>query len=83
MRALILLLALCFNQAILAAPVNVNTATSIEVANALTGIGEAKAMKITEHCQAVKCKQPEDLLQVNGIGEKTLEKIRADLRFED
>jgi competence protein ComEA len=30
-----------------------------------------------------KCNKPEDLLSVKGIGEKTLAKISADLRFKD
>ena len=65
-----------------AAPVNVNTATPEEIAEALTGIGPSKAIAISKHCRATKCKSPEDLLAVKGIGEKTLKKIAKDLRFK-
>ncbi len=67
---------------VLASPVNVNTASADEIAAALTGIGPAKAMAISELCQAKPCSKPEDLLQVKGIGEKTLEKIKMDLVFK-
>ncbi|GKT11839.1 MAG: competence protein ComEA [Thiomicrorhabdus sp.] len=66
-----------------ASTVNVNTASIEEIASNLSGIGPAKAKAISEHCQKVTCNQPEDLLAVKGIGAKTLEKITADLTFED
>ena len=65
-----------------ATPVNVNTATPEEIAEALKGIGPSKAKAISKHCRATKCKSPEDLLAVKGIGEKTLKKIAKDLRFK-
>ncbi|MBD3755952.1 MAG: helix-hairpin-helix domain-containing protein [Gammaproteobacteria bacterium] len=66
----------------MAAPVNVNTATSQEISAALSGIGPAKAEAISQYCKVNTCTKPEDLLKVKGIGEKTLEKIKADLRFD-
>jgi competence protein ComEA len=66
-----------------ASPVNVNKASVEEISSALTGIGPAKALAISEHCKMAKCNKPEDLLSVKGIGEKTLAKISADLRFKD
>jgi competence protein ComEA len=65
-----------------AAPVNVNKASVDDIAAALSGVGPAKAAAISTHCKKVKCKKPEDLLMVKGIGEKTLEKISKDLRFK-
>ena len=65
----------------LASPVNVNSASAEEISSALTGIGPAKAMAISEHCKKMTCSKPDDLLAVKGIGEKTLAKISADLRF--
>ncbi|VAW49275.1 hypothetical protein MNBD_GAMMA03-1986 [hydrothermal vent metagenome] len=65
-----------------AAPVNVNKASVDEISAALSGIGPAKAEAISKHCKKVKCKKPEDLLGVKGIGEKTLKKISKDLRFK-
>lgn len=64
------------------AAVNVNTASVDEVANALHGIGHKKAQAIVEYCQKHACHQPEDLLNVKGVGAKTLEKIKSDLVFE-
>lgn len=66
-----------------ASPVNVNSASVDEIASALSGIGPAKAMAISEHCKKMTCSKPEDLLEVKGIGEKTLNKISPDLRFKD
>ncbi len=65
-----------------AAPVNVNKASVDDIAAALSGVGPAKAEAISKHCKKVKCKKPEDLLMVKGIGEKTLKKISKDLRFK-
>lgn len=64
-----------------ATPVNVNTATADEISSSLKGIGPAKAQAISNYCQKMKCVKPEDLLEVKGIGEKTLSKISEDLRF--
>lgn len=66
-----------------ASPVNVNKASVDEISSALSGIGPAKAMAISEHCKKMTCSKPEDLLTVKGIGEKTLAKISADLRFKN
>lgn len=67
---------------VFASPVNVNSASAEEISTALSGIGPAKALAISEHCKKMKCSKPEDLLEVKGIGEKTLSKISADLRFD-
>lgn len=72
-----------FSVSALASPVNVNKASVDEISSALSGIGPAKAMAISEHCKKMTCSKPEDLLTVKGIGEKTLAKISADLRFKN
>jgi competence protein ComEA len=66
-----------------ASPVNVNKASANEIAEALNGIGPAKAEAISKHCKKIKCSKPEDLLDVKGVGAKTLERITKDLRFSD
>jgi len=65
-----------------AGPVNVNTADASTLAQELDGIGPAKAQAIVEHRQKNgPFRTPEDLLKVQGIGERVLEQNRANLRF--
>jgi competence protein ComEA len=66
---------------VLASPVNVNKASAEEIAIALKGVGPSKAQAISSYCKETKCSKAEDLLNVKGIGEKTLEKIKSDLLF--
>lgn len=80
-KLMIFLVAALFSFGAWASPVNVNTASPEEIAIALSGVGPMKAMAISSYCKETKCTKPEDLLNVKGIGEKTLELIRADLRF--
>lgn len=65
-----------------ASPVNINKASSTEIGDALHGIGPVKAEAIFVYCQEYKCSKPSDLLNVKGIGEKTLRRISEDLVFE-
>ena len=65
-----------------AGPVNVNTADASTIAQELDGIGPAKAQAIVEYRQKNGAfRTPEDLLKVQGIGERVLEQNRANLRF--
>ena len=58
------------------APLDLNSATAIEL-DALPDIGPAKAARIIEYrSQNGAFKSVEDLVEVEGIGEKTLEKLR-------
>lgn len=73
---------LSFN--VFAAPVNINTADAQAIADSLSGIGIKKAEAIIEYRKANgPYKSAEDLLKVQGIGEKTLEKNKADILFND
>jgi competence protein ComEA len=65
-----------------AGPVNVNTADASMLAQELDGIGPAKAQAIVEYRQKNgPFRTAEDLLKVQGIGERVLEQNRANLRF--
>ena len=57
--------------------VNINTASTRELADILPGIGEVKAQNIVDYREAVGgFNSIDELMEVDGIGEATLEKIR-------
>jgi len=77
--ASLLLVALCAGQAI-AAAVDVNSADARAIADALSGVGPKTAAAIvTYRKQHGPFKVVEDLLNVKGIGPKTLERNRKDI----
>jgi competence protein ComEA len=67
-----------------ATPVNVNTADAVTIAEALDGIGPAKAAAIVawreEHGPF---KNVDELGEVKGIGAATLERIRSTVQLSD
>jgi competence protein ComEA len=64
-------------KAALAAKVNINTASADDLAELLTGIGASKAAAIVAYREEHgPFKAVEDLANVKGIGEATLEKNR-------
>ncbi|WP_340123430.1 helix-hairpin-helix domain-containing protein [Methylobacter svalbardensis] len=79
----VLLVAFCsFN--VIASPVNINTADAKTIGESLSGIGIKKAEAIVKYREE---KGPfvavEDLVNVAGIGEKSLEKIKNDVLLSD
>ena len=65
------------------AAVNINTADSDELQQ-LNGIGKVKAEAIiTDREDNGDFKSADDLVRVNGIGEKTLDNIRSEITVED
>ena len=83
MKKLILILSLCAFNAI-AAPVNVNTADAKTISEALSGIGMKKAEAIVQYrTDKGLFKTAEDLTNVKGIGEKTVEKNKNDILLSD
>ena len=61
---------------------NVNTASAKELEK-LPGVGKKSAGAIVAYrTEKGKFKAPKDLLKVNGVGKKTLEKIQPLIRFE-
>jgi competence protein ComEA len=64
-----------------AGPVNVNTADASTLAKELDGIGPAKAQAIVDYRQKNgPFKSPDDLLKVDGIGERVLDQNRANIQ---
>ena len=77
-----LILSLLPAGAALAGPVNLNSADVTTLARELDGIGPAKAQAIVEFRQKNgPFKSPEDLLKVEGIGERVLEQNRGNIRL--
>lgn len=64
--------------------VNINVADAEVIAQTIKGIGLAKATAIVKYREDYgPYKSVDDLLDVKGIGEKTLEKIRAQVTLSD
>ncbi|HIW06706.1 MAG TPA: helix-hairpin-helix domain-containing protein [Candidatus Ignatzschineria merdigallinarum] len=69
---------------VLAAPININQADVPTIMDNLSDIGPVKATAIVEYRELNgPFTRAEDLLAVKGIGEKTLEKNRDNLLFND
>jgi len=67
----------------LAGPVDVNTADAKTLARELDGIGLSKAQAIVDYRKEHgPFKGPEDLARVKGVGAKTIDRNRDNLRFE-
>ena len=83
MKKLIMLFLLgltSFTMSVFAAPVNINTADAKTIADALNGIGLKKAEAIVQYrTEKGPFKAIEELANVPGIGEKTIETIYAAL----
>ncbi|MFP5441296.1 MAG: ComEA family DNA-binding protein [Gammaproteobacteria bacterium] len=66
-----------------AAPVNVNKAGAEEIAEALNGVGIKTARAIVEFREKNgPFKSVDQLADVKGVGDKTVEKIRANVRLQ-
>lgn len=82
-RLVQLLLAGLMPAAAWAGPVNVNTADASTIAKELDGIGPAKAQAIVDYRQANgPFRSPEDLLKVDGIGQRVLDQNRGNIRLD-
>lgn len=78
-----LVAAMLLAPAAVAGPVNVNTADAKTLARELDGVGMAKAEAIVAYRQKNgPFRTAEDLVKVKGLGKKTIEQNRPNLRFE-
>ena len=82
LNALLLTLVLAFSGAVLAGEVNINTADAQTIASNLNGIGLKKAEAIvTWREEHGKFTDLVALEQVKGIGQKTVEKNKENIKF--
>ena len=74
-HSLLLTTILLFSTSAFAEKVNINTANAQQIASAMNGIGESKAKAIVEYRSSHgKFKSIDSLQNVDGVGEKTVEK---------
>jgi competence protein ComEA len=85
-KQILLALVLVFglsSAALAAEPVDVNTASAEQLAEALNGVGEAKAEAIVAYREANgPFKHIDELINVRGIGMATVDKNRDTIRVE-
>lgn len=83
-RILLPLAALLAPALALAGPVNINTADAETISSELKGIGLSKAKAIVEYRKKHgPFKSAADLSLVKGIGERTVEINKADIKVQD
>lgn len=83
-KKLLILATAFFSFNALAAPVNINTADAKTIADSLSGIGLKKAEAIVDYrTKNGAFKTLDDLTHVSGIGNKTIEKNKADILLND
>lgn len=69
---------------VLASPININTADAKGIADALAGVGLKKAEAIVQYrTEHGPFKTIEELGNVTGMGEKTIEKNKVDILLGD
>ncbi|WP_024298186.1 ComEA family DNA-binding protein [Methylomicrobium lacus] len=79
----ILLLMAVFSFNAMATPVNINKADAKTISDSLTNIGIKKAEAIVKYrTEKGAFKTVEDLTNVAGIGEKTIEKNKKDILLQ-
>ena len=67
----------------MAAPVNINSASAEEIAEALNGVGLNKAKAIVEYREVYgEFSRADEIIFVRGIGAATFEKNRDDILVE-
>ena len=84
MKKLFFALTVLFSANVFATPVNINTADAQKIADSVSGLGLKKAQAIIDYrTKNGDFKTLDDLNKVSGIGDKTIEKIKADILFSD
>ncbi|MDO9106541.1 MAG: helix-hairpin-helix domain-containing protein [Methylovulum sp.] len=80
----VLFLLMLFSAHVLASPVNINTADAQMIADSLSNVGLKKAEAIVAYRNKNGAfKSVDELGQVSGIGDKTIEKNKMDILLSD
>jgi competence protein ComEA len=80
----LLLILLFLSPSVFGSPVNINSADAKTIADALSGVGLKKAEAIVAYRnEKGPFKAPEDLLNVKGIGAKTVAHNKADILLSE
>jgi competence protein ComEA len=80
MTSIAALAAFLVSSSTLAAPVNINTASAEQIAEALNGIGVSKAQAIVDYRESNGLfRQADEIVYVRGIGDSTYLKNRDDI----
>ncbi|WP_305909895.1 helix-hairpin-helix domain-containing protein [Methylomarinum sp. Ch1-1] len=83
MKKLLIVLALCSFNAY-AQPININSADADTIAQSLSGVGQKKAEAIVQYrSENGAFESLQDVGNVKGIGDKTLQKNEQDILFSD
>ncbi len=82
-RSVQVLIAACLPLAAFAGPVDINNADAKTIAKELNGVGLSRAQAIVEYREKNGAfKSVDDLKKVKGIGAKTLEQNRSNIRLD-
>ena len=82
-RSVQVLIAACLPLAVFAGPVDINNADAKTIAKELNGVGLSRAQAIVEYREKNGAfKNVDDLKKVKGIGAKTLEQNRSNIRLD-
>jgi len=77
------LAALVVSSTSMAAPVNINSASAEEIAQALNGVGISKAQAIIEYREANGLfVRADEIVFVQGIGDSTFQKNKGDIQVK-
>ncbi len=83
-RSILFALSFLVFSTVFAAPVNINTASAEEIATSLSGVGVVKSEAIVDYRKEHgNFYSVEDLVNVKGIGAKTLEKNKDNIIILD
>ena len=84
LRYLVLVVLTCLPMLVFAGPVDINTADAETLSAELDGVGLAKAKAIVEYREKYgPFKSPDDLSLVKGIGDRTVEINRENIRINN